>query len=135
MVDRLRRFHVLNNKGVTIRSAMFARFGNLTVGAILTHGVDLSTSLAFSCVKCLIKEGSPLRIIDPHVHVWKNDPAFPWPEENKNPPREDRRPRICSPWMHTALKDSLSAGYSLPLGQQLRRRRHKAIPRQVYGCW
>ena len=31
-----------------------------------------------------------MRIIDPHVHVWKNDPAFPWPEENKNPPREDR---------------------------------------------
>lgn len=31
-----------------------------------------------------------MRIIDPHVHVWKNDPAFPWPEENKNPPSEDR---------------------------------------------
>lgn len=29
-------------------------------------------------------------IIDPHVHVWKNDPAFPWPAENKNPPAEDR---------------------------------------------
>ena len=31
-----------------------------------------------------------MRIIDPHVHVWKNDPAFPWPEENKKPPSEDR---------------------------------------------
>ena len=31
-----------------------------------------------------------MRIIDPHVHVWKNDPAFPWPAENKNPPAEDR---------------------------------------------
>jgi len=31
-----------------------------------------------------------LPIIDPHVHVWKNDPAFPWPAENKNPPAEDR---------------------------------------------
>ena len=29
-------------------------------------------------------------IIDPHVHVWKNDPAFPWPAENQNPPAEDR---------------------------------------------
>jgi len=23
----------------------------------------------------------PYRIIDPHVHVWKNDPAFPWAKE------------------------------------------------------
>lgn len=31
-----------------------------------------------------------MRIIDPHVHVWKNDPAFPWPAENSRPPSEDR---------------------------------------------
>lgn len=31
-----------------------------------------------------------MRIIDPHVHVWKNDPAFPWPAENQRPPSEDR---------------------------------------------
>lgn len=31
-----------------------------------------------------------MRIIDPHVHVWANDPAFPWPAENANPPAEDR---------------------------------------------
>ena len=31
-----------------------------------------------------------MRIIDPHTHVWKNDPAFPWPKENLNPPEEDR---------------------------------------------
>ena len=30
-----------------------------------------------------------MRIIDPHVHVWINDPAFPWPAENPNPPAED----------------------------------------------
>ena len=30
-----------------------------------------------------------MQIIDPHVHVWINDPAFPWPEENPNPPAED----------------------------------------------
>jgi predicted TIM-barrel fold metal-dependent hydrolase len=29
-------------------------------------------------------------IVDSHVHVWVNDPAFPWPDENPNPPREDR---------------------------------------------
>jgi predicted TIM-barrel fold metal-dependent hydrolase len=31
-----------------------------------------------------------VRIIDPHVHVWINDPAFPWPTENAKPPAEDR---------------------------------------------
>ena len=31
-----------------------------------------------------------MRIIDPHVHVWINDPAFPWPAENSNPPVENR---------------------------------------------
>ena len=30
-----------------------------------------------------------MRIIDPHVHVWTNDPTFPWPAENPNPPAED----------------------------------------------
>lgn len=30
-----------------------------------------------------------MRIIDPHVHVWINDPAFPWPAENPNPPAEN----------------------------------------------
>lgn len=30
-----------------------------------------------------------MEIIDPHTHVWKNDPGFPWPEENANPPAED----------------------------------------------
>ena len=33
-----------------------------------------------------------LTIVDPHVHVWKNDPAFPWPAELKQPPKEDALP-------------------------------------------
>jgi predicted TIM-barrel fold metal-dependent hydrolase len=32
------------------------------------------------------------RIIDPHVHVWKKDPNFPWAKETTNPPDEDRTP-------------------------------------------
>src|SRR5712692_7279522 len=32
------------------------------------------------------------RIIDPHVHVWKNDPDYPWPKGLKNPPKEDALP-------------------------------------------
>jgi predicted TIM-barrel fold metal-dependent hydrolase len=42
----------------------------------------------------LLGKESPLRLIDPHVHVWKNDPAFPWPAENQNPPSEDRTPEM-----------------------------------------
>jgi len=39
-----------------------------------------------------IAEDKPLRIIDPHVHVWKNDPKYPWPKETKDPPKEDALP-------------------------------------------
>jgi predicted TIM-barrel fold metal-dependent hydrolase len=33
-----------------------------------------------------------LRIIDSHVHVWKNDPRYPWPRELANPPKDDALP-------------------------------------------
>ena len=33
-----------------------------------------------------------LRIIDPHVHVWKSDPRYPWPADLQNPPAEDALP-------------------------------------------
>ncbi len=33
-----------------------------------------------------------VRIVDPHVHVWKNDAAFPWPTDLKNPPKQDALP-------------------------------------------
>ncbi len=33
-----------------------------------------------------------MRIIDPHVHVWKNDLGYPWPKEEKEPPKEDALP-------------------------------------------
>ncbi|MFH1086944.1 MAG: amidohydrolase family protein [Chloroflexota bacterium] len=35
-----------------------------------------------------------MRIIDPHVHVWKNDPAFPWAPETTRPPAEDATPEM-----------------------------------------
>jgi predicted TIM-barrel fold metal-dependent hydrolase len=38
--------------------------------------------------------GAGLKIIDPHVHVWVNDPRYPWPAENTNPPKEDYTPEM-----------------------------------------
>ena len=33
------------------------------------------------------------RILDPHVHVWKRDPRFPY-TQNRTPPAEDRTPEM-----------------------------------------
>jgi predicted TIM-barrel fold metal-dependent hydrolase len=30
-----------------------------------------------------------LTIVDPHVHVWKNDPRYPWPATLASPPKAD----------------------------------------------
>lgn len=35
-----------------------------------------------------------LTIVDPHVHVWKNDPRFPWPAELASPPKTDATPEM-----------------------------------------
>lgn len=35
-----------------------------------------------------------MRIIDPHVHVWKRDPAFPFAPETTHPPEEDATPEM-----------------------------------------
>ena len=33
-------------------------------------------------------------IVDPHVHIWKNDPAYPWAPETADPPRGDATPEL-----------------------------------------
>jgi predicted TIM-barrel fold metal-dependent hydrolase len=38
--------------------------------------------------------GQNWRVIDPHVHVWKNDPRYPWAKEQSNPPKEDATPEM-----------------------------------------
>ncbi len=35
-----------------------------------------------------------MRIIDPHVHVWKSNPTFPYAPETTNPPAEDATPEM-----------------------------------------
>jgi predicted TIM-barrel fold metal-dependent hydrolase len=34
------------------------------------------------------------RIIDPHVHVWVNDPRYPWAKETTIPPKKDATPEM-----------------------------------------
>lgn len=34
------------------------------------------------------------RIIDPHVHVWKQDPRYPWAKEATKPPTQDATPEM-----------------------------------------
>src|SRR5437870_1268034 len=39
--------------------------------------------------------GAPkYRIIDPHVHVWKKDPRYPWAPETTRPPDKDATPEM-----------------------------------------
>jgi len=40
--------------------------------------------------------GAPgaFRIIDPHVHIWKNDPRYPWAKETTSPPQADATPEM-----------------------------------------
>lgn len=35
-----------------------------------------------------------IRIVDPHVHVYKHDPAFPWAPETRQPPSGDATPEM-----------------------------------------
>jgi L-fuconolactonase len=47
-------------------------------------------------------EGAPkFRIIDPHVHVWKNDPRYPWAKETRTPPEKDATPEMLLELMRT----------------------------------
>jgi predicted TIM-barrel fold metal-dependent hydrolase len=47
-------------------------------------------SAAFSSVAA--QAPPAMRIIDPHVHVWKKDPQYPWAPETTHPPAEDALP-------------------------------------------
>lgn len=39
-------------------------------------------------------------IIDPHVHVWKSDPQYPWAKETTKPPEKDATPEMLLELMH-----------------------------------
>lgn len=40
------------------------------------------------------KAAPKYRIIDSHVHVWVNDPRYPWARETTNPPKRDATPEM-----------------------------------------
>lgn len=48
----------------------------------------------------MAETSSGMRIIDPHVHVWKNDPRYPWPAQLKSPPKDDALPETLLELMH-----------------------------------
>lgn len=35
-----------------------------------------------------------MQIIDPHVHIWINDPRYPWAAETAEPPAADATPEM-----------------------------------------
>ena len=66
---------------------------------MLTRRELLRTAAGTAAVLGTTSRGSAMnadspapRIIDPHVHVWKNDRHYPWPKELKSPPKEDALP-------------------------------------------
>jgi predicted TIM-barrel fold metal-dependent hydrolase len=59
----------------------------------LTTAAGAAALLATTTRGSAMNDDTPAtRIIDPHVHVWKNDSAYPWPKEVANPPKEDALP-------------------------------------------
>jgi L-fuconolactonase len=42
----------------------------------------------------LAAQNRKYRIIDPHVHVWKKDPRYPWAPETTHPPDHDATPEM-----------------------------------------
>lgn len=49
---------------------------------------------AFAGAGVLAGKPSSYRIIDPHVHVWKQDPRYPWAKETTKPPTQDATPEM-----------------------------------------
>jgi L-fuconolactonase len=45
------------------------------------------------------------RIVDSNVHVWKNDPAYPWATDLKDPPKQDALPSALLGLMQTHKVD------------------------------
>ncbi|MBM3775642.1 MAG: amidohydrolase [Acidobacteria bacterium] len=60
--------------------------------------IDRRTALAALAGAAGLPGAAPaqgrFRIIDPHVHVWKKDPRYPWAKETTRPPERDATPEM-----------------------------------------
>jgi L-fuconolactonase len=54
----------------------------------------LTRRQAFAVLASPIMLQNKYPIIDPHVHVWKHDPRYPWAKETTNPPAKDATPEM-----------------------------------------
>jgi L-fuconolactonase len=55
---------------------------------------DLSRRSFVGAAAASVALAANYRIIDPHVHVWKTDPQFPWAKETAKPPERNATPEM-----------------------------------------
>src|SRR5262245_16938893 len=74
---------------------MFSTGGKTAGATCILSLMDISRRQSL----CVLAGGTALaatnrkyRIIDPHVHVWKHDPNYPWAKETTKPPEKDATP-------------------------------------------
>src|SRR6187401_1277506 len=61
------------------------------LGRVASVGAVLASSTNWQ-LQTMAADDTRLRIIDPHVHVWKNDARYPWPVDLAEPPKDDALP-------------------------------------------
>lgn len=59
----------------------------------MTH-IDRRTFIAGALSTAMADAAPNYRIIDPHVHVWKRDPKYPFAKETTHPPEFDATPEM-----------------------------------------
>ncbi len=60
--------------------------GHSAGAALVTAGLRLAENTVMG------EPENKHHIVDPHVHVWKNDPRYPWPADLAGPPKNDATP-------------------------------------------
>ncbi len=62
--------------------------GQLGGATLALAGTQLTRNSAMS------EDAKRPLIVDPHVHVWVNDPRYPWPADLASPPKADATPEM-----------------------------------------
>ncbi|MGH9325281.1 MAG: amidohydrolase family protein [Terriglobia bacterium] len=66
---------------------------------IQTQSINRREFLAGAFAMIPSRRAAPYRIIDSQVHVWVNDPQYPWAKETRHPPRRNATPTELLPLM------------------------------------